>query len=173
MGAKITIDSATLMNKGLELIEAHHLFGVGYPRIEVVVHPQSIVHGMARFRDGALIAHLGLPDMRVPISWALTYPDRAATPAAQLDLTQAFALEFEPPDLEAFRCLRLAREAGRAGGTAPCVLNAANEVAVAAFLSDGIGFADIPGVVEQTLAQIDPAPLESLEQVLAADARAR
>ncbi len=173
MGAKITIDSATLMNKGLEVIEAHHLFGLGYDAIEVVVHPQSIVHGMARFRDGALIAHLGLPDMRVPISWALTYPDRAATPAAQLDLTQAFALEFEPPDLEAFRCLQLACEAGRAGGTAPCVLNAANEVAVAAFLSDGIGFADIPGVVEQTLAQIDPAPLESLEQVLAADARAR
>ena len=173
MGAKITIDSATLMNKGLELIEAHHLFGLPYDRIEVVVHPQSVVHGMARFRDGALIAHLGLPDMRVPISWALTYPERAATPSPKLDLTRAFALDFEPPDTGVFRCLQLARDAGVAGGTAPCVLNAANEVAVAAFLADGIAFADIPGVVEQTLARIEPEPLESLQQVLGADARAR
>src|SRR6476661_8631489 len=135
MGAKITIDSATLMNKGLELIEAHHLFGVDYPDIEVVVHPQSIVHGMARFRDGALIAHVGLPDMRVPISYALTYPDRAATSAPRLDLAAPFSLDFQPPDTAAFRCLGLARQAGQAGGTAPCVLNAANEVAVASFLA--------------------------------------
>jgi 1-deoxy-D-xylulose-5-phosphate reductoisomerase len=173
MGGKITIDSATLMNKGLEVIEAHLLFGIPYDAIEVVVHPQSVVHGMVRFRDGALIAHLGLPDMRVPISWALTHPHRAATPAARLDLTTAFSLEFEPPDLEAFPCLRLAREAGQAGGTAPCVLNAANEIAVAAFLAESIRFADIPGVVEQTLNQIEPEPLSSLEQVLECDARAR
>ncbi len=173
MGAKITVDSATLMNKGLELIEAHHLFGTDYDAIEVVVHPQSIVHGMVRFRDGALIAHLGLPDMRVPISWALTYPQRAATAAPRLDLGTAFTLAFEPPAVDVFRCLQLARDAGRAGGTAPCALNAANEVAVAAFLAGGVGFADIAGVVEQTLERIDVAPLVSLEQVLEADARAR
>ncbi len=173
MGAKITVDSATLMNKGLELIEAHHLFGIDYDAIEVVVHPQSIVHGMVRFRDGALIAHLGLPDMRVPISWALTYPQRAATPAPRLDLESAFTLEFEPPAVHVFRCLQLARDAGQAGGTAPCTLNAANEVAVAAFLAGGVGFADIAGVVEQTLERTDVAPLVSLEQVLEADARAR
>ena len=173
MGAKITVDSATLMNKGLELIEAHHLFGIDYDAIEVVVHPQSIVHGMVRFRDGALIAHLGLPDMRVPISWALTYPQRAATPAPRLDLETPFTLEFEPPAVDVFRCLQLARDAGRAGGTAPCTLNAANEVAVAAFLAGGVGFADIAGVVEQTLERTDVAPLVSLEQVLEADARAR
>jgi 1-deoxy-D-xylulose-5-phosphate reductoisomerase len=173
MGAKITIDSATLMNKGLELIEAHHLFGVGYPRIEVVVHPQSIVHGMARFRDGALIAHLGLPDMRVPISYALTYPERAATPAPRLDLSQGFALDFEPPDLDAFRCLALARAAGEAGGTAPCALNAANEVAVAAFLAGECRFPQIADTVAAVLDRLDPEPLESVEQVLAADAAAR
>ncbi len=173
MGAKITIDSATLMNKGLELIEAHHLFGVPYRRIEVVVHPQSIVHGMARYRDGALIAHLGLPDMRVPISYALTHPDRAATPAPRLDLTHAFSLDFEPPDLDAFRCLALARRAGEAGGTAPCVLNAANEVAVAAFLSGGCGFTQIADTVEAVLDGATIEPLESIAQVLDADVRAR
>jgi 1-deoxy-D-xylulose-5-phosphate reductoisomerase len=173
MGEKITIDSATLMNKGLELIEAHLLFGLPYDAIEIVVHPQSVVHGMVRFRDGALIAHLGLPDMRVPISWALTYPDRAATPAQRLDLTTAFTLDFEPPDLDAFPCLRLAREAGEAGGAAPCVLNAANEIAVADFLGEGIGFADIPRVVEHTLSQMYLEPLTSLEQVLQCNSRAR
>jgi 1-deoxy-D-xylulose-5-phosphate reductoisomerase len=173
MGAKITIDSATLMNKGLELIEAHHLFGVAYRRIEVVVHSQSIVHGMARYRDGALIAHLGLPDMRVPISYALTHPDRAATPAPRLDLTEAFSLDFEPPDLEAFRCLSLARRAGEAGGIAPCVLNAANEVAVAAFLSGGCRFTQIADTVEAVLDGTAIEPLESLAQVLDADLRAR
>jgi len=173
MGAKITVDSATLMNKGLELIEAHHLFGVPYPRIEVVVHPQSIVHGMARYRDGALIAHLGLPDMRVPISYALTHPHRAATPAPRLDLTQPFSLDFEPPDTAAFRCLALARQAGESGGTAPCMLNAANEVAVAAFLSGGCGFLQIADTVEAVLDRMPAEALESVPQVLAADARAR
>jgi 1-deoxy-D-xylulose-5-phosphate reductoisomerase len=173
MGAKITIDSATLMNKGLELIEAHFLFGLPYDAIEVVVHPQSIVHGMVRFRDGALLAHLGHPDMRVPISYALTYPQRAATPARRLDLGEAFALDFEPPDTEAFRCLALAREAGRAGGTAPAVLNAANEVAVGAFLAGGIRFTDIPAVVEHALDRVPIETVRTLEQVLEADAAAR
>jgi 1-deoxy-D-xylulose-5-phosphate reductoisomerase len=173
MGRKITIDSATLMNKGLELIEAHHLFAVPYEAVEIVVHPQSIVHGMVRFRDGALIAHVGNPDMRVPISWALTYPDREATAAAPLDLTSPLSLDFEPADLATFRCLALAREAGVAGGTAPCVLNAANEVAVGAFLEGRIGFLDIAAVVEEALARVPAEPLVSLEQVLDADRRAR
>ena len=142
MGAKITIDSATLANKGLEVIEAHFLFGLPYDRIEVVVHPTSIVHGLVRFRDGAAIAHLGLPDMRVPISYALTYPDRAKTPVPTLDLT-AGPLEFFEPDTDTFRLLALAREAGERGGTYPCAFNAANEVAVAAFLAGRIGFLDI------------------------------
>ena len=173
MGAKITIDSATLMNKGLELIEAHHLFGVPYDRIEVVVHPQSIVHGMARFRDGALLAHVGLPDMRVPISYALTHPARAATPAPRLDLSAPLRLDFEPPDEETFRSLRLARRAGELGGTAPASLNAANEVAVGAFLDGRCTFLQIAETVEAVVDDIDPEPLESVEQVLAADARAR
>jgi 1-deoxy-D-xylulose-5-phosphate reductoisomerase len=173
MGQKITIDSATLMNKGLEVIETHHLFGVPYDAIEVVVHPQSIVHGMVRFRDGALLAHAGVPDMRVPISWALTYPHRGPTEVAPLDLSAPLSLEFEPPDLATFRCLALAREAGVAGGTAPCVLNAANEVAVRGFLDGRIGFLDIAGVVEDALAQVPPEPVGSLEQVLDADRRAR
>jgi 1-deoxy-D-xylulose-5-phosphate reductoisomerase len=172
MGAKITIDSATLMNKGLEVIEAHFLFGVPYERIEVAVHPQSIVHAMVRFRDGALLAHLGLPDMRVPISYALTYPERAATPAPQLDLA-SLTLEFEPPDTAVFRCLALARAAGEAGGTAPCALNAANEVAVAAFLAGGLPFPGIADVVERVLGQIDAEPVESVEQVLETDRLAR
>jgi 1-deoxy-D-xylulose-5-phosphate reductoisomerase len=173
MGAKITIDSATLMNKGLEVIEAHHLFGIAYDDIEVVVHPQSIVHGMARFRDGALIAHVGHPDMRVPISWALTYPQRSATPVPALDLSRPLRLDFEPPDVGVFRCLALARQAGREGGTAPCVLNAANEVAVGAFLAGTVGFPDIADLVEHALERVPADPLESLEQVLDADRRAR
>jgi 1-deoxy-D-xylulose-5-phosphate reductoisomerase len=173
MGPKITIDSATLMNKGLEVIEAYHLFAVPYDAIEVVVHPQSIVHGMVRFRDGALLAHAGAPDMRVPISWALTHPARDATSVPPLDLTRALSLEFEPVDTATFRCLALAREAGTAGGTAPCVLNAANEVAVGAFLDERIGFLDIAAVVEEALARVPAEPVESLEQVLEADRRAR
>jgi 1-deoxy-D-xylulose-5-phosphate reductoisomerase len=173
MGEKITIDSATLMNKGLEVIEAHHLFGIPYEAVEVVVHPQSIVHGMVRFRDGALLAHAGLPDMRVPISWALTHPHRGPTTVQSLDLSAPLSLEFEPADVATFRCLALAREAGMAGGTAPCVLNAANEVAVRAFLDGRIGFLDIAAVVEEALGQVAPEPVTSLEQVLDADRRAR
>jgi 1-deoxy-D-xylulose-5-phosphate reductoisomerase len=173
MGAKITVDSATLMNKGLEVIEAHHLFGVAYDRIEVVVHPQSIVHGMVRFRDGALLAHVGHPDMRVPISWALTYPERSATAAPVLDLAEPLRLDFEPPDSTTFRCLALARQAGIEGGTAPCVLNAANEAAVRAFLEGAAGFLDIAELVERALERVPSEPIESLAQLLAADARAR
>ena len=134
MGGKITIDSATLMNKGLELIEAHHLFGTPYERIDVVVHPQSIVHSLIQLCDGATLAHLGYPDMRVPISYALHHPERVELPVEPLDLAKLGQLTFEAPDADAFPCLRLAREAGEAGGTAPCILNAANEVAVHAFL---------------------------------------
>ncbi len=173
MGAKITIDSATLMNKGLEVIEAHHLFGVAYDDIDVVVHPQSIVHGMARYRDGALLAHVGYPDMRVPISWALTFPERAATPVPTLDLAAPLRLDFEPPDLATFRCLALAGAAGREGGTAPCVLNAANEAAVASFLDGEIRFLDIAALVERALEEVSPEPLASLAQLEEADARAR
>jgi 1-deoxy-D-xylulose-5-phosphate reductoisomerase len=172
MGAKITIDSATLANKGLEVIEAHFLFGLPYERIEVVVHPTSIVHGVVRFRDGASVAHLGYPDMRVPISYALTYPDRAATAVPALDLT-AGPLEFFPPDLETFRMLALARDAGDRGGTYPCAFNAANEVAVAAFLEGRIGFLDIAALVEEVLGRVDGAPAADLDQLLEADRRAR
>src|SRR5439155_20457799 len=133
MGPKITVDSATLANKGLELIEAHFLFDLPYDRIEVVVHPSSIVHALVRFRDGAMLAHLGYPDMRVPISYALTYPERSATPIPPLDLAGGMTLEFESPDLETFPLLAHARKAGEQGGTYPCAFNAANEVAVAAF----------------------------------------
>ena len=173
MGEKITIDSATLMNKGLEVIEAHHLFGIPYEAVEVVVHPQSIVHGMVRFRDGALLAHAGLPDMRVPISWALTHPRRGPTTVAPLDLSAPLSLDFEPADVATFRCLALAREAGMAGGTAPSVLNAANEIAVRAFLDGRIGFLHIAAVVEEALTQVPAEPVVSLEQVLDADRRAR
>jgi 1-deoxy-D-xylulose-5-phosphate reductoisomerase len=172
MGAKITIDSATLANKGLEVIEAHFLFGLPYGRIEVVVHPTSIVHGLVRFRDGAAIAHLGYPDMRVPISYALTYPDRAATRVPPLDLTAA-PLEFFEPDLETFRLLALAREAGERGGTYPCVFNAANEVAVAAFLDGRIGFLEIASLVEEALVRADGAPARDLDELREADRKAR
>ncbi len=173
MGAKITIDSATLANKGLEVIEAHFLFGLPYDRIDVIVHPTSIVHGVVRFRDGASIAHLGYPDMRVPISFALTYPDRAATPIPSLDFASASPLEFFEPDVETFRMLALAREAGEKGGTYPCVFNAANEVAVAAFLEGRIGFLDIAALVEDVLARVDGASAADLDELREADARAR
>ncbi len=172
MGAKITIDSATLANKGLEVIEAHFLFGLPYDRIEVVVHPTSIVHGVVRFRDGAAVAHLGYPDMRVPISYALTYPDRAATPIPPLDLT-AGPLEFFEPDTETFRMLALAREAGERGGTFPCAFNAANEVAVAAFLEGRIGFLDVDGLVADVLGRVDGAPARDLDELREADRQAR
>ena len=173
MGPKITIDSATLMNKGLELIEAHYLFGLPYDRLRVVVHPTSIVHALVQYRDGAAIAHLGYPDMRVPISYALTYPTCAATPVEALDFSDGLTLEFLPPDEAAFPCLALARAAGEAGGTAPCVLNAANEVAVAAFLDGSLPFLGIPEAVEQTLARVDAPAVDTVEQLLELDAQAR
>jgi 1-deoxy-D-xylulose-5-phosphate reductoisomerase len=173
MGGKITIDSATLMNKGLELIEAHHLFGVPYDRIDVVVHPQSIVHAMVHLNDGASLAHLGYPDMRVPISYALNYPDRVDVPVRPLDLVELGALTFEAPDLDSFPCLRLAREAAQAGGTAPCVLNAANEVAVHAFLAGDLSFVGIPRVIESTLSELPAQPVRHFSDLYAADAQAR
>jgi 1-deoxy-D-xylulose-5-phosphate reductoisomerase len=173
MGRKITVDSATLANKGLELIEAHFLFGLPYGRIDVVVQPTSVVHGIVRFRDGAALAHLGYPDMRVPISFALTYPERAPTPVPSLDFGQELVLEFEPPDLEAFPLLRLAREAGERGGTFPCVYNAANEVAVGAFLEGRLSFVEIASVVEEALAAADGAPASDLDDLIEVDAATR
>jgi 1-deoxy-D-xylulose-5-phosphate reductoisomerase len=173
MGGKITIDSATLMNKGLEVIEAHWLFGTAYERIDVVVHPQSIVHALIALCDGATLAHLGHPDMRVPIAYALHHPDRVDVPVRALDLAELGALTFEPPDLDAFPCLRLARAAAVAGGTATCVLNAANEVAVHAFLSDRLDFMGIPAVIEATLERLPAARVHSFETLYEADAEAR
>jgi len=172
MGPKITVDSATLANKGLEVIEAHVLFGIPYDRIEVLVHPTSTVHALVHFRDGAALAHLGLPDMRVPISYALTYPRRATTPVPPLDL-RGLSLEFHEPDHETFPLLGLAYEAGRRGGTAPCAYNAANEVAVAAFLEGRIPFLAIPELVDRALARADGAPARDLDDLLRADADAR
>jgi 1-deoxy-D-xylulose-5-phosphate reductoisomerase len=173
MGPKITVDSATLANKGLELIEAHFLFRLPFDRIEVVVHPTSVVHALVRFRDGASLAHLGYPDMRVPISYALTYPERSATPVPQLDLASGLTLEFEAPDHETFPLLGLARDAGERGGTHPCAYNAANEVAVAAFLDGRLPFLGIADVVEETLAAVDGAPARDLDELTEADAQAR
>jgi 1-deoxy-D-xylulose-5-phosphate reductoisomerase len=173
MGGKITIDSATLMNKGLELIEAHHLFGTPYEQIDVVVHPQSIVHSLIQLCDGATMAHLGYPDMRVPISYALRYPERVDVPIKPLDLVELGALTFEAVDEDTFACLRLAREAAQAGGTAPCTMNAANEVAVYAFLAGNIRFLDIAGVIEETLERIPAATVHSFEALGRADAAAR
>lgn len=173
MGPKITIDSATLMNKGLEVIEAQHLFDVKTDDIRVVVHPQSCVHSMVEYVDGSVKAHLGVADMRIPIQFALSYPHRWESPAAQVDFTQMAPLEFLDPDLDTFRCLTLALEAGRAGGTLPCVMNAANEVAVAAFLADACRLTDIDATVEQVMEQVGSEPVESLEQLEEIDARSR
>jgi 1-deoxy-D-xylulose-5-phosphate reductoisomerase len=173
MGPKITIDSATLANKGLELIEAHFLFDIAYERIEVAVHPTSVVHSVVRFRDGAALAHLGYPDMRVPISYALTYPERAATTVPPLDLAAGLTLEFHAPDLETFPMLALARRAGEQGGTYPCAYNAANEVAVAAFLAGRLPFLGIADAVEETLAVVDGATARDLADLVEADAEAR
>jgi 1-deoxy-D-xylulose-5-phosphate reductoisomerase len=174
MGGKITIDSATLMNKGLELIEAHHLFALPYERIDVVVHPQSIVHSLITLIDGAALAHLGHPDMRVPISYALHHPERLDVPGMRpLDLAELGALTFERVDDEAFPCLRLARDAAAAGGTAPCVLNAANEIAVHAFLNGRLSFLGIPAVIEETLARLGSAPIRAFETLYEADREAR
>jgi 1-deoxy-D-xylulose-5-phosphate reductoisomerase len=172
MGRKITVDSATLANKGLELIEAHFLFGVAYEKIDVVIHPTSIVHGLVRFRDGASLAHLGQPDMRVPISFALTYPERAETPVQRLELAGT-TLEFEQPDVETFPLLRLAREAGEGGGTYPCVFNAANEVAVEAFLDGRLPFLGIADAVDEALTASDGVPARDLADLVEADASAR
>jgi len=173
MGPKITVDSSTLANKGLELIEAHFLFGLPYEHIEVVLQPTSVVHALVRFRDGATLAHLGYPDMRVPISFALTHPERTATPIPPLDFSQGLVLEFEQPDLETFPLLALARRAGERGGTFPCAFNAANEVAVAAFLEGRLSFLAIAATVEETLAAVAGAPARDLADLFEADAEAR
>jgi 1-deoxy-D-xylulose-5-phosphate reductoisomerase len=173
MGGKITIDSATLMNKGLELMEAHHLFGTPYDRIDVVVHPQSLVHGLIQLADGAMLAHLGPADMRIAISYALHGGESVELPIAPLELAQVGELTFEAVDLEAFPCLRLAGEAARAGGTAPCVLNAANEIAVHAFLAGRLRFLQIPLVIEQTLSQLPGEPVRAFESLYEADRQAR
>ena len=173
MGPKITVDSATLANKGLELIEAHFLFGLPYERIEVVLQPTSVVHALVRFRDGASLAHLGYPDMRVPIAFALTHPARSATPVDPLDFSQGLVLEFQPPDLETFPLLALARDAGERGGTYPCAFNAANEVAVSAFLEGRLPFLGIAATVGDVLAEVDGAAARDLDGLVEADREAR
>ena len=173
MGGRITIDSATLMNKGFEMIEAHHLFGVPYERIDVVVHRQSIIHSLVHLNDGASLAHLGYPDMRVPISYALHRPERADVDVPTLDLASVGELSFEPPDADTFACLRLAREAGEVGGTAPCILNASDEVAVEAFLAGRISFTGIAEVIDHTLEALPGAPVRSFDDLFDADAAAR
>jgi 1-deoxy-D-xylulose-5-phosphate reductoisomerase len=173
MGAKITIDSATLMNKGLEVLEAHWLFGVPFERIDVVVHPQSIVHSMVEFVDRSVLAQLGMPDMGIPILYALTYPDRLPCPAPALDLIELGTLTFEAPDETAFPCLALARQAGRAGGAAPLVLNAANEVAVAGFLAGRCGFMEVPKLIADALDAHAAARAEGLDECLELDRAVR
>jgi 1-deoxy-D-xylulose-5-phosphate reductoisomerase len=173
MGAKISIDSATMMNKGLELIEAARLFGLPETAIDVLVHPQSIIHGMVHYHDGSVLAQLGSPDMRIPISHALAWPRRMATASPRLDLAQVSRLDFAAPDLIRFPALRLAREALQAAGGAPTILNAANEIAVAAFLQRQIGFLDIVEVVDRVLQQLGTRRAESLEDVIALDETAR
>jgi 1-deoxy-D-xylulose-5-phosphate reductoisomerase len=173
MGAKISVDSATLMNKGLELIEAHHLFGLPSSRIEIVVHPQSVVHSLVEFVDGSLLAQLGTADMRIPIAHTLAWPERMETPAERLSLVDIGRLDFERPDPERFPALRLAREVLDSGGGAAIVLNAANEIAVEAFLSERIGFCDIVRIAEQALAQIDVGTPVSVDEVVALDKNTR
>ncbi len=173
MGGKITIDSATFMNKGLELMEAHHLFGLPYERLDVVVHPQSLIHGLVTLADGAMLAHVGPPDMRIAISYALHGAESIELPVRPLDLVEVGALTFEAVDDEAFPCLRLAREAAAVGGTAPCVLNAANEIAVHAFLNGELPFLGIAAVIEQTLAALPERPVRHFSDLYAADAEAR
>ena len=173
MGPKITVDSATLANKGLEVIEAHFLFDLPYERIEVVIQPTSVVHALVRLRDGSSLAHVGYPDMRVPISYALTYPNRAAVDLPQLDFASGVVLEFEPVDEESFPMLGLARLAGERGGSYPCAFNAANEVAVAAFLDGRLPFLGIPEVAERTLDAADGSPATDVESLREADREAR
>ena len=173
MGAKITIDSSTLMNKGLEVIEAHHLFTIDYDRISVVVQPQSAIHSMVEFSDGSVKAHLGTTDMRIPIQYALSYPERWDAPVAPLDFTKLGSLDFEAPDTETFRCLALAREAGMRGGTLPCVMNAANEIAVAAFLAGEGSYLGIAECVERVMEAHGVEQVESIDQLVEVDAWAR
>jgi 1-deoxy-D-xylulose-5-phosphate reductoisomerase len=173
MGGRITIDSATLMNKGFEMIEAHHLFGVPYERIEVVVHPQSIVHSLVHLNDGASLAHLGYPDMKVPISYALHHPERSDVDVPTLNLAEVGQLDFEEPDPGTFACLRLAREAGEVGGTAPAVLNAADEIAVGAFLEGRIPFAGIAEVIDRCLDEVPTGAASHFEQLFETDHAAR
>ncbi len=173
MGAKISVDSATMMNKGLEVIEAHHLFGLPSEKIEIIVHPQSVVHSMVEYADGSVLAQLGSPDMRTPIAYTLGWPDRIGAPSARLDFAALATLEFQAPDPVRFPALRLARSALQTGGAAPTILNAANEVAVARFLAEKVGFLDIAAIVEDTLSRIPNQQLETLEDVMAIDADAR
>jgi 1-deoxy-D-xylulose-5-phosphate reductoisomerase len=173
MGPKITIDSATLMNKGLEVIEAHHLFSLPYAEIEVVMHPQSTIHSMVEFTDGSVKAHLGTTDMRIPIQYALSYPRRWDAPVAPVDFRDLGPLEFDHPDTETFGCLRLAFEAGIEGGTMPTVLNAANETAVAAFLAGGCSFLDIEDTVQRVMDSHDTQPIDSVEQLEVVDVTTR
>jgi len=173
MGGKITIDSATLMNKGLEVMEAHHLFGTPYDRIDVLIHPQSLIHGLIQLADGAMLAHLGPPDMRIAISYALHGGESVDLGLAPLDLAAAGELTFEAVDLQSFPCLRLAGEAARAGGTAPCVLNAANEIAVHSFLEGRLRFVEIAQVIERTLSLLGSEPVRAFESLYEADRQAR
>ncbi|MBU6165514.1 MAG: 1-deoxy-D-xylulose-5-phosphate reductoisomerase [Alphaproteobacteria bacterium] len=173
MGAKISIDSATLMNKGLELIEAGQLFPVTVDQLDVIIHPQSVIHSMVEYADGSVLAQLGSPDMRIPIAYAMGWPDRIATPAQRLDFATVAQLNFEAPDLERFPCLALAWAAMRAGGSAPCILNAANEIAVAAFIAGQAGFLDIDAIVAETLAMVPSGGVATLDEVMAVDAAAR
>lgn len=173
MGAKISVDSATLMNKGLELIEAHHLFRLPSERLDVVVHPQSVVHSLVEFIDGSVLGQLGAPDMRIPIAYTLAWPERMQTPCERIDLTRLGSLDFEPPDLQRFPALRIARGALEQSGSAPAVLNAANEVAVGLFLKGAIGFGEIPRLVESTLARFSPPTAASIVEVIDIDRRAR
>jgi 1-deoxy-D-xylulose-5-phosphate reductoisomerase len=173
MGRKISVDSATMMNKGLEVIEAHWLFGAPPEQIQVVVHPQSVIHSMVEYDDGSVLAQLGNPDMRTPIAHALAWPERIDSGVASLDLFDIARLDFEAPDFERFPCLRLAFDAIRAGGSAPAVLNAANEVAVAAFLDGRLGFTGIPALIEKVLERLPGGRGDSLDELLAADAEAR
>ena len=173
MGPKVTVDSATLMNKGLEIIEASWLFATPLDKIEVIIHPQSIIHSMVEFTDGSILAHLAYPDMRIPIQYALGFPERLTPAWSTVDLLQAGELTFLPPDLERFPCLKLARQAGKVGGTAPVVMNAANEVAVAAFLAGRLKFTEIPRLVDQALQAHTPVSHPGLEEILAVDRQVR
>jgi 1-deoxy-D-xylulose-5-phosphate reductoisomerase len=173
MGAKISVDSATLMNKGLELIEAYHLFPLPVEAFDVVVHPQSVIHSMVEYADGSVLAQLGAPDMRIPIAYALAWPERMATPCKRLNLVEIATLSFEAPDLDRFPCLALAREALKAGGAKPAILNAANEIAVASFLDRKVGFLDIATIVRKTLDAIDPPAPDTLDAVFEVDRAAR